>query len=84
VKIIKYGGYMKEIATKKIFDRDYFKAGKAVRIINPNKTFDGLVWNLTDQVLGVAVISDYNANPYELNIHIDRVLSGEFIVKVLE
>ena len=75
---------MKEIATKKIFDANYFQAGKAVRVSNPNKTFYGLVWNISDQLLSIAVISDYNVNPHELNIHIDRVLSGEFTVEVLE
>lgn len=75
---------MKAIETKNIFDRNYFKAGRAVRVTNPNTTYDGLVWSLTDQVLGVAIISDYNTNPFKVNIHIDRVLSGEFTINVLE
>jgi hypothetical protein len=74
---------MKGVNYKNVFDTNYFQAGSAVKVSNPNRTFYGLVWNISDELLSIAVIFDYNVSPHELNIHISRVLSGEFTVEVL-
>jgi hypothetical protein len=72
------------ITNKNVYDVNYYQAGRAVKISNPNRTFYGLVWNVSDELLSLAVIQDYNTSPHELNIHISRVLLGEFTVEVLE